>query len=162
MSTPYSPGLEGVTAGISSISEVDPERNELIYRGYNIHDLVKCCSFDEVAYLLLLGKLPTRAELSDFLAQVGAERSLPDSIYDLYRMFPRDAHPMDTLKAAVAVLAMFDPEAGDSSRQANVNKAIRLYAKIPNLVVNGFRISQGLDPVPPDPTPTHEASFFQM
>src|SRR5207248_1080243 len=95
MSTPYSPGLEVVTAGISSISEVDPERNELIYRGYSIHDLVKNCSFDEVAYLLLLGKLPSRRELNDFTAQVGADRHVPDAIYDLYGMFPRDAHPMD-------------------------------------------------------------------
>ena len=162
MSTPYSPGLEGVTAGISSISEVDAERNELIYRGYSIHDLVKSCSFDEVAYLLLFGNLPTRPDLDDFVARVGANRAVPGAIYDLFRVFPRDAHPMDTLKAAVAVLGMFDPEASDNSRQANLNKAVRLYAKIPNLVVNGYRISQGLDPVTPDPALPHDANFFHM
>src|SRR4051794_25841011 len=113
MSTPYSPGLEGVTAGISAISEVDADRNELIYRGYNIHDLVERCTFDEVAYLLLQGKLPNRLEYDSFLALVAGNRSVPTEIYDLYRSFPRDAHPMDTLKAAVAVLGMFDPEAND-------------------------------------------------
>src|SRR5947207_12428736 len=102
MSTTYSPGLEGVTAGISAISEVDAERNELIYRGYNIHDLVEHCAFDEVAYLLLFGKLPSAQEHSDFMRRVGANRSVPPQIYDLYRYFPSDAHPMDTLKSALA------------------------------------------------------------
>jgi 2-methylcitrate synthase/citrate synthase II len=162
MSTTYSPGLEGVTAGISSISEVDAERNDLIYRGYNIHDLVARCSFDEVAYLLLYGKLPNRRELDSFMVNVGANRSVPATIYDLYRTFPRDAHPMDTLKAAVAVLGMFDPETHDNSHNANLNKAVRLYAKIPNLVVNGYRISQGLEPISPDPSLCHNANFFHM
>ena len=126
MSTPYSPGLEGVTAGISSISEVDADRNDLIYRGYGIHDLVEHCSFDEVAYLLLYGKLPNRQEQDSFLALVGANRAVPIEIYDLYRTFPRDAHPMDTLKAAVAVLGMFDPETHDNSHQANLDKAAQV------------------------------------
>ncbi len=162
MSTPYSPGLEGVTAGISAISEVDADRNELIYRGYNIHELVDRCSFDEVAYLLLYGKLPNRSEHDAFLAEVAANRAVPGEIYDLYRTFPRDAHPMDTLKAAVAVLGMFDPEAHDNSRKANLNKALRLYAKIPNLVVNGYRVSQGQEPIAPDPSLSHNASYFHM
>src|SRR6476469_1982456 len=98
MSTTYSPGLEGVTAGISAISEVDAERNALIYRGYDIHDLVGSCSFDEVAYLLLLGRLPSQAELTGVVQRVGASRNVPESIYRLYRGFPGDAHPMDTLK----------------------------------------------------------------
>ena len=162
MSTPYSPGLEGVTAGISAISEVDADRSELIYRGYGIHDLVAHCSFDEVAYLLLFGKLPTPKEHADFMAQVGANRAVPAEIHDLFRTFPRDAHPMDSLKAAVAVLGMFDPEASDNSHQANLNKAVRLYAKIPDLVVNGYRISQGQDPITPESTLDHNANFSRM
>src|SRR5438270_4622569 len=101
MSTAYSPGLAGVTAGISGISEVDADRNELIYRGYNIHDLVEHCSFDEVAYLLLYGKLPSQPEYKSFQAQVVANRAVPGEIYDLFRPFPLGAHPMDTLMAAV-------------------------------------------------------------
>ncbi|HLJ57224.1 MAG TPA: citrate/2-methylcitrate synthase [Chthonomonadaceae bacterium] len=162
MSTAYSPGLEGVTAGISGISEVDAERNELIYRGYNIHDLVQHCTFDEVAYLLLYDRLPSRGEYDAFLATVGDNRAVPPAIYDLYRTFPRDAHPMDTLKAAVAVLGMHDPAAADNSHDANVAKAVRLYAKIPNLVVNGYRISQGLEPIAPPRAGSHNASFFHM
>src|SRR5581483_3959496 len=103
MATAYSPGLEGVTAGISAISEVDAERNALIYRGYDIHDLVEHCSFDEVAYLMLFGKLPNRQEFDSFRQRVSSERAVPEGIYALYRQFPKNAHPMDTLKAAVAV-----------------------------------------------------------
>jgi 2-methylcitrate synthase/citrate synthase II len=162
MATAYSPGLEGVTAGISAISEVDAERNELSYRGYNIHDLVEQCSFDEVAYLLLFGKLPNQAEFDNFMQRVGENRAVPDSIYDLFRTFPPDAHPMDSLKAAVAVLAMFDPEVGDNSHDANLNKAVRLYAKIPNLVVNGYRVMHGQEPIAPDPKLCHNANFWKM
>lgn len=160
--TPYRPGLEGVTAGISAISEVDAERNELIYRGYNIHDLVEHCSFDEVAYLLLFGKLPTTQEHTDFMRRVGANRSVPSEIYELYRRFPTDSHPMDTLKAALAVLANFDPERQSNTHEANLNKALRLYAQIPTLVVNGYRVMQGQPPIEPDSTLCHNANFFYM
>jgi citrate synthase len=162
MATTYSPGLEGVTAGISAISEVDAERNALIYRGYDIHDLVEHCAFDEVAYLLLFGELPNEAEFQEFTRRVGENRDVPPQIYDLYRQFPKDAHPMDTLKAAVAVLATTDPERHSDTREANLNKALRLYAKIPNLVVNGYRVMQGQEPIPPDPTLGHNANFFYM
>ena len=162
MATPYSPGLEGITAGISAISEVDAERNELIYRGYNIHDLVENCSFDEVAYLLLFGSLPNQSEFDEFMGLVKANRAVPNSIYDLYRTFPKDAHPMDTLKAAVAVLGMFDPECTSNSHDANLNKAVRLYAKIPNLVVNGYRVMQGQEPIAPDSSLCHNANFWKM
>lgn len=160
--TTYSPGLEGVTAGISSISEVDADRNELIYRGYNIHELVERCSFDEVAYLMLHGTLPNAAQYAEFMQLVGTNRAVPNSVYDLYRMFPQGAHPMDTLKAAVAYLGMFDPERDDNSHAANLNKATRLYAQIPNLVVNGYRIACGNTPILPDPNLCHNANFFYM
>ncbi len=162
MATVYSPGLEGVTAGISAVSEVDAGKNELIYRGYNIRDLVEKCSFDEVAYLLIYGKLPNKFEFKEFNQAVGANRAVPNQVYDLYKMMPPGSHPMDTLKAAVAFLGMFDPERNDNSHAANLNKALRLYAQIPNLVVNGYRISQGLEPNAPDPELSHVSNFFKM
>jgi citrate synthase len=162
MISTYSPGLEGVTAGISGISEVDAERNALTYRGYDIHDLVEHCAFDEVAYLLLYGKLPNGPELKTFRETVAANRNVPESIYELFRIMPADAHPMDSLKAAVAVLATLDAERGDDSREANLRKATRLYARIPTLVVNGYRISVGQDPMPPDASLDHNANFFYM
>ncbi|HZO89594.1 MAG TPA: citrate/2-methylcitrate synthase [Chthonomonadaceae bacterium] len=162
MTTTYSPGLEGVTAGISAISEVNAERNMLIYRGYDIHDLVEHCTFEEVAYLLLFGKLPNRQEYDAFRQRLATERAVPEGIYDLYRRLPSDAHPMDTLKAAVAVLSMFDPDYTQNTHEANQNKAMRLLARIPTLVVNGYRITQGLPPIAPDPSLCHNANFFYM
>lgn len=162
MSTTYSPGLEGVTAGISAISEVDAERNRLVYRGYDVRDLVEHCAFDEVAYLLLFGKLPNAQEHADFRRHVGENRDVPPLLYDLYRRFPPDAHPMDMLKTAVAFLAMFDPEYADHTPQANRKKAVRLYAKLPTLVVNGYRIAHNQPPVAPDPVLDHNANFFHM
>ncbi|HLV79033.1 MAG TPA: citrate/2-methylcitrate synthase [Chthonomonadaceae bacterium] len=158
----YSPGLEGVTAGISAISEVDAERNQLIYRGYDIHDLVDHCSFDEVAYLLLYSKLPNKPEYDRFMRQVGESRDVPDGLWDMYRRLPHNTHPMDALKAAIAVLAPFDPDYESNSHEANLSKALRLYAKIPNLVVNGYRVLQGQEPIPPDSELCHNANFFRM
>ena len=162
MTTTYSPGLEGVTAGISAISEVDAERNSLIYRGYDIHDLAENCTFDEVAYLMLYGELPDEEQFKSFMHAVGSERAVPSKMYALFRSFPPSAHPMDALKAAVAVLGMEDPEAADNSAQANLNKALRLYAKMPTLVVNGYRVMHGQDPVEPDPALCHNGNFFHM
>ena len=162
MPTAYSPGLEGVTAGITTISEVDAERNQLIYRGYDIHDLVDHCSFDEVAYLMLFGKLPNKREFDDFTRRVGESRNVPDGIYDMYRRLPKNTHPMDALKAAVAALAPFDPEYTSNTHDANLNKAVRLYAQIPTLVVNGYRVMNGQEPIAPDPTLCHNANFFHM
>jgi citrate synthase len=162
MSTEFKPGLEGVTAGITAISEVDAERNRLIYRGYDVHDLLEHCSFEEVAYLLLYGKLPNTGELADFKAQVAQEGEVLGQIFDLYRQMPRDSHPMDTLKAAVAMLALFDPDRDENDHEANQRKALRLFAKMPNLVVNGYRILCGQQPIQPGSGLDHNQSFFQM
>jgi 2-methylcitrate synthase/citrate synthase II len=162
MSTAYSPGLEGVTAGISKISEVDADRNQLIYRGYDVKDLVQQCDFDEVAYLLLYGKLPNAAEYADFRLLVGENRDVPDVVYELLTHFPPDTHPMDALKAAVATLAAFDPERDINTSAANLNKAVRLYAQMPALVVNGYRILKNLPPITPLPTQGHNANFFRL
>ena len=162
MSTTYSPGLEGVTAGISSISEVNAEENKLIYRGYRVSDLVEHCEFDEVAHLLLFGKLPNETELASFRHQVSEERDVPFAIFDLYREMPHGSHPMDTLKAAVAMLALFDPDRDSNDREANLRKALRLYAKMPNLVVNGYRILEEKQPILPDSDFDHNQLFYQM
>lgn len=162
MPTEYKPGLEGVTAGITAISEVDAERNRLIYRGYDVHDLLDHCSFEEVAYLLLFGKLPNTTELAEFKKQVAGERGLPAEIFDLFRQMPRDSHPMDTLKAAVAMLALFDPDRDLNDHEANQRKAVRLFAKMPILVVNGYRILNGEEPILPDEHADHNQAFFQM
>jgi 2-methylcitrate synthase/citrate synthase II len=160
----YKPGLEGVTAGLSAISEVDAEQNRLIYRGYDIHDLVEKCTMDEVAYLLLHGDLPTEGQYADFKKRLAEQRDVPDAVWNLFHAMPTDAHPMDRLKAAVALLATLDPENDDNSRDANLRKAERLYARMPALVAVGWRISQGYEgvPTPPGPDLDHNAHFFHL
>jgi len=162
MASEYSPGLEGVMAGISGISEVDPIQNTLIYRGYDARELVEKCSFEEVAYLVLYGDLPTHTEYDAFTSRIKAQRDVPSSIYDLYRSFDNSAHPMDTLKAAVAVLAAQAKNASDISESASLAAAESLLAKIPTLVVNGYRVTHGDAPRPPSKELDHNQNFFYM
>ncbi|MDQ2986952.1 MAG: citrate synthase [Armatimonadota bacterium] len=160
----YSPGLEGIVAGISKISDIDVEKSRLIYRGYDVHELAKQGSFEETAYLLLLGKLPSAGELDDFRAQLAAERAIPDFVYEAMSHVPRNAHPMDLLKVGVAVLAASDPDyaAAATDHDANVRKAMRLTAKMGALVANGWRISQGQPIVQPQGGLDTAANFLYM
>jgi citrate synthase len=147
----YSPGLEGVVAGESAISRIDAEHNRLLICGYDLEDLTEGATYEEVAYLLLHGELPTRAQLEEFGAALRAERTLPPPVVELLRQAPADAHPMDLLRSAVSALSFFDPETRDNSPPANVRKALRLLAKIPLIIATGQRFSQGLQPVAPHP-----------
>src|SRR5207245_4280372 len=107
----YSPGLEGVIAGESALCEVDEGAAGLRYRGYAIGDLAEQATFEEVAYLLLLGKLPTRKELGDFTAQLQTQWPLPGPVEAFIGVVPPSAHPMDILRTGVSLLGMTDPEA---------------------------------------------------
>lgn len=153
VSYPYSPGLEGVPAGISKISEIDSDRSSLQYRGYDVHDLAEHGSFEETAYLLIHEKLPNATELADFRSLLGAERQVPDAVYTAIGALPKDAHPMDSIRTAFSVLAAFDPDyrAPSTDHEANLRKAVRIVAKAGTMVANGHRIRQGLDPISPDP-----------
>lgn len=144
-SATYSPGLEGVVAGVSTISDIDVAASRLIYRGYDVHELAQLGSFEETAYLLLYGKLPNATELKSFNDALDAERGVPSNVYEALRATPKNAHPMDQLKVGVAVLAASDPDytVSPTDHEANVRKAVRLTAKMANLVANGWRIAHG-------------------
>ncbi|HEY9745479.1 MAG TPA: citrate/2-methylcitrate synthase [Oculatellaceae cyanobacterium] len=158
----YSPGLEGVIAGTTTISHVNPERNSLMYRGYDIQELVKYSSYEEVAYLLIKGHLPTQTELDAFCAELKKERDLPAVIVDTFKTFPKNGSPMDMLRAGAALLALHDPDKDDNSHDANVRKAIRLTAKFPALIAYSYRISRGQEPVQPDNSLSHGENFLYM
>jgi 2-methylcitrate synthase/citrate synthase II len=160
-SSSYSPGLEGIIAGTSAISHIDPEQNALTYRGYNIEDLCEHARFEEVAYLLLYGELPDRAALSQLTATLAAEQAVPDTVYQALRLLPPDSDPMDWLKVAVAALALYDPQADENGHDANIAKAIRLTAKLPSILANGWRILQGQSVMPPVREGSHAARFLQ-
>src|SRR5271165_5461332 len=96
----YSPGLEGVPAGISSISEIDSDRSSLQYRGYDVHDLAEFGSYEQTAYLLIHKKLPNEVELAAFKRRLGEERQVPEAVYTALRALPASAHPMDAIRTA--------------------------------------------------------------
>ncbi|MDI9634683.1 citrate/2-methylcitrate synthase [Kamptonema cortianum] len=160
----YSPGLEGVIAGITTISKITVETSRLEYRGYNVHDLAEKGSFEETAYLLIHGKLPTQAELDEFNQVLASERDVPSQVLDALRACDKNAHPMDMLKVAYAVLGPYDPdyEAPATDDAANVRKAVRILAKAPRIVTAAYRIANGKDPIDPDPSLKTAANFLYM
>jgi 2-methylcitrate synthase/citrate synthase II len=155
----YSPGLEGVIAGETAISTV---AEGLSYRGYPVTQLAEHATFDEVAYLLLHGELPEARQLADFRNRVAVARRLPGPLRDLLEALPRWTPPMDALRSAVSVLAHFDQDTPDSSRDACLRKAERLLAQIPVAVADHYRFSKGLEPVPARPDLSHAANFLYM
>src|SRR5262245_45252801 len=111
----YSPGLEGVIAGETAISTV---KGGLRYRGYPVTELAEKASFDEVAYLLLHGELPTSRQLADFQQRLASASQLPEALRGLLPTLPHQAHPMDVLRTAVSVLSHYDPDTEVNSREA--------------------------------------------
>src|SRR5262245_32940704 len=126
MSETYSPGLEGVIAGETSISTVE---TGLTYRGYAIEDLAANSTYEEVAYLILYGELPKPDQAVAFRQRLGAAASVPKEIIEAIRSIPAHAPSMDVLRSAVSLLAHWEPEAADGSHDANIRKAERLLAQ---------------------------------
>ncbi|MFN3649358.1 MAG: citrate/2-methylcitrate synthase [Armatimonadota bacterium] len=137
----FSPGLEGVIAGETSICTITEEG--LFYRGYPIAELARSCSFEEVAHLLLCGELPGREALRDFSSQLARSRAVPAELRELVRRIPAGAPPMDALRSAVSLQAHFEPEVGDGSHDANVRKSIRLLAQLPALLAEWHAARRG-------------------
>ncbi|HLW61191.1 MAG TPA: citrate synthase [bacterium] len=155
-------GLEGIVVSESRICFVDGIQGRLIYQGYDIHDLAQHASFEEVAYLLWHGELPTRTQLDRLNRDLAQARALPGAVLEMLRTSPRDALPMDVLRSAVSTLGLYDPDSKDHSPDANVRKSIRLTAQIGTIVAAIGRLRAGSAPVPPDPQLTHAANFLYM
>lgn len=158
----YKPGLEGIVAGTSSISEVDAVKDALSYRGYPAHDLAEKATYEEVSHLLLKGKLPTKSELSSFQTELRSERTISPFIIDSLRKFPKKIHPMVLLRAAVELMGMEDVDGDKMDPATNLRKAFRLVAKTPTVVAAISRIKQGKDPIAPNPQLDHSANFLYM
>jgi 2-methylcitrate synthase/citrate synthase II len=162
----YYPGLEGVIANESAIANLEGKEGAggLEYRGYRIEDLAGKVSYEETAFLLLHGDLPTAGQLREFDARLRASRSLPAPLIDLFRQIPGSIHPMDVLRTSVSVLSHFDPEvnAPPSDHAANVRKAERMIAQMATAVAYRERIASGLPVVPPRADLDHAANFLNM
>ena len=154
-------GLEDVVATSSAICFLDGERGVLAYCGYDIHDLARSATFEEVCYLLWHRRLPSRAELGDLQSQLAAGRALPEPIIRLMRSLP-PADGMDALRTITSALAHYDPEAADASPQAQYRKAVRLTAQVGSIVATWGRLQAGGGPISPDPAMGHAANFLYM
>ena len=146
----YSPGLEGVIAGESAICQVDEGEAGLRYRGYAIGDLADRSSFEDVAYLLLYGHLPTEPELKEFSARLADNRQLPEHVRQFVKSLRPGMHPMDVLRTGISLLGLSDPDAQDGSRAANLRKSVRLLAQIPRLVAESYHVMASQQPPSPD------------
>jgi len=154
-------GLEDVVATSSAICYLDGDRGVLAYCGYDIHDLAKSATFEEVCYLLWHRRLPTRAELGDLQSQLAAARPLPEPILRLMRSLP-PVDGMDALRTITSALAHYDAEANDASPPAQYRKAIRLTAQTGTIVATWGRLHAGGGPIAPDPVMSHAANFLYM
>ena len=123
-------GLDDVYVKTSKLTYIDGEKGRLLYVGYDIRDLVEHSSFEETAFLLWHLRLPNRDELDSLRREIAAHRKLSPLVVRLLRELPKTTAPIDALRTAVSAMAAGDPELGDSSREANLRKAIRLTAKV--------------------------------
>jgi citrate synthase len=155
-------GLEDVIAANSAICDIIGPEGKLTYRGIDIHDLARNSSFEETTYLLWFGSLPTREALHQFSAELASHRVLPTQVLTLMKDFPRSATPMDALRTALSALAFYDAQAHDSSREANVAKAMRVTAQMATIVAAYEQIRRGREPVEPDKAGSHAENFLRM
>jgi citrate synthase len=154
-------GLEDVVAATSAICYLDGDRGVLAYYGYDIHDLARGATFEEVCYLLWHGRLPNRAELGDLQSQLTAYRPLEEPILRLMKQLPAN-DGMDSLRTLTSALGHYDRDASDHSAQANYRKAVRLTAQLGSLVATYGRMQSGGGPIQPDPALGHAANFLYM
>ena len=158
----FAKGLEGVIAAESRICKIDGENGKLYYLGYSIEDLVQHCTFEEVTYLLLYGRLPKRGELDAFSNDMRAQRSLPEPVQKMIREFPASSHPMELLQAAILYL---DGHCGPEEEQGpdfDCRRAMHLIAQLPAVVAAWQRTREGKPVVEPRSDLSHGANFLYM
>jgi len=153
-------GLEGIVAANSGVCWIDGEEGVLAYRGIDIHELAQRSTFEETAYLLINGELPTKQQLDAYKRELAEARQVHADVVRLIESFPKDAKPMDVLRTAVSALSTYDPDEKDNSHEANLRKATRLMAQIAMIVANFDRVRKGKAIVAPDKSLSHAANFL--
>jgi citrate synthase len=155
-------GLRNIEVADTRICSIDGENGKLIYRGYDILDLVNHSSFEETAYLLLFGELPSPEGLEDFSSRLREARSIPEPIIRNLKTRSQRAHPMDVLQSCVSELADYDLNMEDDSKESNIRRAIILIAKLPAIVSAWNRIRKGNNIVDPLEEGSHACNFLYM
>ncbi|MDQ3889796.1 MAG: citrate synthase [Actinomycetota bacterium] len=155
-------GLEGVVVARSELCAIDGEKGILVYRGYDIRDLAEHASYEETAYLLLRGDLPSSEELASFKDALADARHVAGEACQVVDLIAQDARPMEMLRTAVSATSFDDPDKDSNEEEANQRKAIRLIAKIPTLIAHYQRRREGKEPVAPDPELDYATNFLYM
>ena len=155
-------GLLGIVVDETEVSKVMPEINSLTYRGYAAQDLCAKCKFEEVAYLILNGELPTKKQLIKFEKEERKERKLTKTLLDDIKKFPKKAHPMDVARTAVSIMGLEDKETKDNSPKANMRKVMRIFAKMPVALAAFYRARKGKKIIPPKKNLSFSENFFHM
>src|SRR6478672_5606640 len=155
-------GLEGIVAAESRISDVNGDKGELIYAGYDIHDLAEHATFEEVVYLLWHGELPTQAQLDETKERFRRNYEVPSAVIEAMKTFPKDADPMDVLRTAVSSLDFYDKNGHGTDRETAVKAAVRITGQIGTIAAAWDRIRNGKEPVAPDPSLSIAENFLYM
>jgi len=155
-------GLLGIVVDETEVSKVMPEINSLTYRGYAAQDLCAKCKFEEVAYLILNGELPNEKQLKNFEKIERKERGLSKTLLESIKNFPKKSHPMDVARTAVSIMGLEDKETKDNSPDANLRKAMRIFAKTPVALAAFYRIRKGKKIIKPKSNLSFSENFFYM
>ncbi|MDF0528730.1 bifunctional 2-methylcitrate synthase/citrate synthase [Tsukamurella sp. 8F] len=162
MTAPIYKGLAGVVVDTTAVSKVVPETNSLTYRGYAVQDLAAHCTFEEVAYLLWNGELPSDIQLERFMQQERASRRADRSLLSLVEKMPDTCHPMDVVRTAISWLGAEDPEEWAHDPKALREKGLRMLAVLPTVVAADHRRRKGLAPIAPHSHLGFAANFLNM
>ena len=168
--TDYHPGLEGVIATQSSISDINGEKGILSYRGYSIEELAEKSTFEETAFLLLTGELPNSEELSKFTQQINSRRDLPSGLIELMKNFPKDSNPMDVLQSTVSSLGTFYPIIFDAeelkakkyTKDYYIEVSAGILGSIGSIVAAWNRIKNNKEYIKPDDSLSYADNFMHM
>jgi citrate synthase len=163
MSEPeFRPGLADVPIAESAVSFIDGKRARLEYRGIAVETLARESCFEETAWLLLKGDLPTQRELAGFDHELRHRRRIKYKLIDLIKCLPETGHPMDALQAGVAAMGMFYPARDVTNAQSNWDSVVRLIAKLPTIVAAFHRLRHGDAAITPRDDLAHAANFYFM
>ncbi len=156
------PGLADVPVAESAVSFIDGKRARLEYRGIAVETLARQSCYEETAWLLLKGELPTQRQLADFEDQLRHHRRIKFKLKDLIKCLPEAGHPMDALQAAVAAMGMFYPARDIKNAQVNWESSVRLIAKLPTVVTAFARLRHGDEAIEPRDDLDHASNFYWM
>jgi citrate synthase len=162
MNAQFQPGLESVIASETGISYLDVENEEIVVRGYDLIELAKRKTYLDVVGLMLDGSLPASEQRAALEEKLKSEYDFPENVLSILKLLPRESNLMDVLRTGISAIASYDDELEDRSHDANYRKAIRLLAKVPQIVANGYNAVMKQPFIEPRKDLSYTANFLYM